>query len=592
MRYKIYNSIIFKVTLALIIMVAIGAVSLYYSIVPSTKDELQSLVQKSQLSFANYIASDIDRQIIKREDIVDTLSKKIPTQLLNHNNKQQLKEWLDFHSYNTKVFKLGIVVVSVDGEVLVDSIELKNRKNLNYLQKPWFQKAIESDEVVISTPFLGEVSKKPMMNIAKVIKDSKNRAIAVVYGAMLLNDKGFMQFVYENKIGDSGGFLVISPNDEIFVASSNPDMVLKKTPPKGVNLLHDRAMAGYRGTGVTKNAYDVVELSAMASIESTGWFLVVRMPIDEAYKPIRNINDKIIDSMFINLVLFTIILVVVMLYLLKPIKNYSKNIRDMADSKKPLTTLDITNKDEVSQMAMGFNMLVKRVKDDMHTKDKLAQMGEMLSIIAHQWKQPLSVISSISSTTRLKNTMATLESKEIAENMDDIGKQIDFMADTIDEFRHFFNPNKEKKLEDLNLPIETAISLLLLELQNKKIEITKDINLPTKIYTLSNELIQVLLNLIKNAKEQFSDEIEDKYIKIIGYEDENYSYIIIKDNAGGIAENMIDKIFDKYFSTKGEKKGTGIGLDLCKTIIEKNCNGKISVENSDKGAKFTIRLDK
>jgi signal transduction histidine kinase len=568
-----------------------GGVVLYYMITPSTKDELQSVLQKSQLSLAQYIADNIDKEIHKRESLIHALSQRVPHDIISDTNR--LQKWLDKQEYMISTFKYGIVVVSPDGKkVLAQTPLIKGRANIDYSVRGWFNKAVKSDDMVISPPFMGLASKKPMINIATSIKDKNGKTIAVVYGASDLSKGGFMDFVYKNSIGNSGGFLIISPKDELFVASSKPKMVLKKTPPKGVNLLHDKVMAGYRGTGITENAFGVVELSAIASIHTTGWFIVVRMPVDEAFLPIQRLNEEMRDIIIPFLTLFTIIFVSMMLYLLRPLKHSAYHINEMATGKEPLKRIEVSDRGEVGYMVNGFNSLVSRVQKDMQTQQKMASMGEMISIIAHQWKQPLSVISSIGSSIRMKNTLGTLESEYLEDGLKDISSQVNFMVETMDEFRHFFNPNKAKKLEDLNRVINSATSLIGPELQNQKIKLIEDINLPTKVNTLSNELIQVLLNLMKNAKEQYNENQDDRVLQLIGYEDDSHSYIIVKDNAGGIPDDVIGKIFDKYFSTKGEKKGTGLGLDLCKTIIEDNCNGKITVQNSDGGAMFSIALPK
>lgn len=226
-------------------------------------------------------------------------------------------------------------------------------------------------------------------------------------------------------------------------------------------------------------------------------------------------------------------------------------------------------------------------------KSEKEQLGEMISIIAHQLKQPLNVIGMIVANFELSvMSNKKIEKEDYANLFSSLSTHLIFANNTIDEFRHLFNPNKKVELIDLNYPILISTELMRSTLKENRVRLEQSIDLSTKIKTFGSEIIQVLMNLLKNANEQFSKTQEDRVIKIIAYEDESYIYIQVKDNAGGVPENIVDKIFDQYFSTKNTQEGTGLGLDLCKTIIEERCLGKLSVENDDEGAVFTIRLSK
>jgi HAMP domain-containing protein len=385
MKSKLTDSIIFRLTFVSALMIIIGGVSIYHIITPTTQIELQKLVEKSQLSYAKYIADDIDRQIILRKKLISSLSSTIPKNILE--DKKLLQNWLSKRKQAITLFSYGAIVVAIDGkEILAQSPILDGRNKIDYSKLDWFNEARSSSDVVISSAFMGKVSKQPMITISKAIKDKDGKAIAVVYGAAILNQRGFMDFIYKNRFGDSGGFLVVSAKDKMFVASNDKNMVLQPTPPIGKNLLHDRAMQGYRGTGVTENLYGTVELSAIASVESTDWFVVVRMPISEAYQPLYKLNEKMIKSMSFVIVAFVIIFISIMIYMLRPLKESADKISEMASGKAAFKKLKPQRADEIGEIVSGFNTLTDKVLDDIKAQQKLAQMGEMLSIIAHQWK--------------------------------------------------------------------------------------------------------------------------------------------------------------------------------------------------------------
>lgn len=210
-------------------------------------------------------------------------------------------------------------------------------------------------------------------------------------------------------------------------------------------------------------------------------------------------------------------------------------------------------------------------------QSKMADMGEMIGAIAHQLKQPINVITMAISTVELEKTLG-MES-----NLDDIhgkiARQANFMNDTIDLFRNFFNPNKIKENIYLSDVIKNTLSITNDMLTG--IKVIEDIGeLTQKVNAYPNELIQVCINILKNAKEfQEENNIKLKVIKISLYEDEEYQIIAINDNAGGIPEDIKEKVFDQYFSTKSEDKGTGIGLNLAKQILEEKHDGKLLVDN-------------
>jgi PAS domain S-box-containing protein len=229
-----------------------------------------------------------------------------------------------------------------------------------------------------------------------------------------------------------------------------------------------------------------------------------------------------------------------------------------------------------------------RQKDQqMLQQSKLAQMGEMISMIAHQWRQPLSAINSAAIGINLKAQLNKLDKETAVEATDKIAQYTKHLSETIDDFRTFFKSNKEKQTTTYNELIDSVLNIIEVSVTNKGIEISKDLKSTQTFETYANEVKQVLLNLIKNAEDALIEKgVENPKIVLQSYE----NILIVKDNAGGIAEEIIDKIFEPYFSTKSEKTGTGLGLYMSKTIIEEHCHGSLSVTNDEDGAVFKIIL--
>ena len=213
-------------------------------------------------------------------------------------------------------------------------------------------------------------------------------------------------------------------------------------------------------------------------------------------------------------------------------------------------------------------------------QNKMAAMGEMIENIAHQWRQPLSVITTIASSLKLKKEYGTIEDKDYEESMVHIIETANYLSNTIDDFRYYFSPNKDKNLFNTKALISRCIKITSIDFTNKNIKIVENVEELT-IFSYENELIQVIINILNNAKYELEKIVnnEDRVIFIDLYKEHNFLIIKIKDSAGGIKEDIIDRIFEPYFTTKHKSNGTGIGLYMCEEIIVKHIGGKIQVLN-------------
>ncbi len=226
------------------------------------------------------------------------------------------------------------------------------------------------------------------------------------------------------------------------------------------------------------------------------------------------------------------------------------------------------------------------------SKNKKAQLGDMINAITHQWKQPLSRITSITSLLEFKiGKESEITTKELSEKITQINSDTLFLSETIDDFRDFFSPNIIANECDIALIIKRAISLSQDDTMVKEISISTDLNFTKKIETHRNELLHIILNIIQNSKEAFKrSDSEIKIIKVIGYEKNDKTYIDIIDNAGGIEKENLPFIFNEHYTTKEKQSGSGLGLYLSKIILEDHFQGTIEARNIGEGAMFRIIL--
>ncbi|MEN8146652.1 MAG: ABC transporter substrate-binding protein [Campylobacterota bacterium] len=233
-----------------------------------------------------------------------------------------------------------------------------------------------------------------------------------------------------------------------------------------------------------------------------------------------------------------------------------------------------------------------RHKDEILFKQsRLALMGEMLSMIAHQWRQPLAAISATSATIELKANGNRLDNETAKQKARDISKFSQHLSNTIEDFRSFFKPNREKDETTYDALVASALSIIEVSIANRNIQLLQELNCHETFSSYPNELKQVILNLIKNAEDALLEKaVEEPFVKITTYKQEEQYILEVSDNAGGIPEEIIESIFDPYFSTKKAKDGTGLGLYMSKTIIEEHCGGELHALNSSEGAVFRVIL--
>jgi signal transduction histidine kinase/ABC-type nitrate/sulfonate/bicarbonate transport system substrate-binding protein len=222
---------------------------------------------------------------------------------------------------------------------------------------------------------------------------------------------------------------------------------------------------------------------------------------------------------------------------------------------------------------------------------KMAEIGSLLESIAHQWRQPLNILGL--SMTRLNLSCALEGRSESAKVIEIAEAQIEYMSQTIDDFRNFFKQDRSQIPVNISGIVNDVEALLGPLLIRKKITIVKEIDPKIEVLVYPNELKQVLINLVNNAREAIEQNRKaERVIRIWCTNDEDFCTISIEDTGGGIEASIIDKIFDPYFTTKFESQGTGIGLYMAKMIIEKHFLGKLSVYNGAKGACFEIKLNR
>jgi len=306
-------------------------------------------------------------------------------------------------------------------------------------------------------------------------------------------------------------------------------------------------------------------------------FIWVLLVLSEAH---RLIEVKDIPFYFLSIGWYAVLLVTI-------IKFFQPLIFEDGDSSAyPLLHIAFALESTLISFALSYKFKLveneqKRQQTLLLQQSRLASMGEMISIIAHQWRQPLNFLSF--SFMHIKRSCNGDEDALLT--IKEANEQLQYMSTTIENFRNFYNPSKEKNEFDIEASCKNTLQIIAPTLEPAKIRVDIDIKDNFSFYANSNEFQQVILNIVNNAKDILIErEIKNPKIEIVI---ENPK-ITIRDNGGGISKENIDKIFEPYFSTKQDSDG--IGLYISKTIIEKEMRGKLDVITDSEGSSFVITL--
>jgi signal transduction histidine kinase len=335
--------------------------------------------------------------------------------------------------------------------------------------------------------------------------------------------------------------------------------------------------------GVT-NPFVLISFSLIAVIWITikegivfGWFLSIIAAFIASYSIYLNIGAFAGGSLFDNTfnynfyILIHVFSVLIVGVLFEERKNYEKFLHDRIKE-------EIQKNNEKQLLLMQEN--------------RHAQMGEAISMITHQWKQPLNTLSLLIQSAQLRFSKDKLDKQGFKTFKDNALEQIQYMSETMNDFKNFFKNDKKKQNFSVNDIVRRAVSMVRPIMECDNIELKIDETEYIEYMGYPNNLMQVIINILNNAKDVLNEKnISHKTVNISVADLGGEIHIKIEDNAGGIPEDIINKIFEPYFSTK-DKKGTGLGLYMSKIIIEEQMKGKLDVYNSEKGAVFEIILYK
>jgi len=461
-----------------------------------------------------------------------------------------------------------------------------------------------------------KILKKEIETIIDVLKYNITKGDDIVElkedATRLLNNISFQEsesnyyFVYDIKKmegGDEFARLIVNPNRPDLIGqllSTNfMDADGKKFREEFMKNIREKGESYTQYAYKKPNANDEIrqKLSYFRYFERWNWVIAVGVYTDDIEKEIakqrEDLEKRVRNQIGQNIVLFVMFLsigilisIVVSQKIDDVLKKYQQKVKVKTQELEELNqNLENRVSEEVEKNREKDQLLIQ--------KSRFIALGEMISNIAHQWRQPLSELSSILMYIKFKHSINALDDETMQQKSKEADKVLEFMSHTIDDFRNFFMPKKEKEEFPLERIIDSVMTIVSSALSNNNIEVKMNLDKNIKLTTYLNEYEQVVLNILKNAKDVLIDNnIENPWIKISAHEEKESIVLCIEDNGGGITVEPKNKIFEPYFSTKEDTDGTGIGLYMSKIIVDKNMKGKLRVDNTNNGAKFSIFVPK
>ena len=501
----------------------------------------------------------------------------------------------------TRVQKnINTILILDNNGILKDfgsSIKTNLYKGYDYSNMKYFKSIKNGKSDYWTEIFLSQATSLP--SIAYSLRlDKKNIAVLII-DLSTLNDYTKKFRSLDNltmvRIMDRNGIFIAHPEKQEFVSQRktiNGSDIYKRFILKSL----DNKQIIFYGTNNLKN------IGIYGTTDRLKWTVIVK----ERY----NFIFDSFNMLILFIILFIISLIIVSIYfslklsksILRPLDIMSQNMDDIAHGKE-ITKIENVNYSELALLTSNFLIMKEKIKNreelnrkqdkQLYDTAKMAQMGEMIGNIAHQWRQPLSVISTAASGMKIEKEFDILDDDKFNNYCDSIERNTQYLSNTIDTFRDFIKEKKELKEVILQDRIDGALSIISSSLNNYFIKLINNIDYDSKIKVtlVLGELSQVIINIINNAKDILvENKIDEPYIKIACISKNTTATITIEDNGGGIPKDIIPKIFDPYFTTKHQTQGTGLGLHMSYKIITESLQGKLYVKNTDVGAMFIIEL--
>jgi len=536
---------------------------------------------------------ELDERVALAYNTAEIIYKKYKGKLKDHAIKEHIKDALTAMTWYGK--KNYIFITDYEGNNILSGAQKYNKKNLLHYSDAdgraiileEIQLARKKGEGYLTTRFSKESSKQIMK-----IKDFGHFGwffgSGMHFDRAIEKEKRNIHNLVVNAPKDRSGYILLYEDNRLIYNSEEREEELSTQQRNQITAYLNKRKGWVEMADGETHLY-------IRYIQAFDWYIVYGFKkatfnnmLQEQYMKMKaNFDDEVLFVVLASIgiaLLVAILTFIVTRRIIVIIQEYKSALQKREDELQELnSSLEVRVQEALDAYREKDKMLIQQ--------SKMAAMGDMISMIAHQWRQPLNQMSFV-----LMNIDAAYEYKELTpkyldEKIKEGTNLLEYMSHTIDDFKNFFKPDKAKSDEKICEVMQKTIDLVQKSLDSHNVSISLDVSCSRTLSIYRNELMQVFLNIINNAKDVLVEkEIQEGVIKIEITEVNDNVEVSICDNGGGVEEANLEKIFEPYFSTKEAKSGTGLGLYMAKTIVTEHLNGELRVSNSSDGACFSIVL--
>ena len=359
------------------LLVVLSAAILRYVLLSTwLREDLEALVSAERLAIAHFVANDVEAKLQQRRVLLERMAQSLPPELLDQPGP--LREWLRVRHELVPLFALGFRVIGADGGVIADHPPAAQR-TASTQDNGAIGEAL-AGRPAIGGPFADAVSKQAALPMSMPVRDGSGTVRGALVGLVPVSAFDFHDIPRQNTHEGAGGLLLISPRDKLFVSSTDPSMILRPTPAEGINRLHDRAMQGYRGTGITVNAKGVEEFSAMVSVPTTGWFVVARIPTADAFAAVARTRTILLRGTVLSVVLVLLLVAGLCWWEFRPLFEAARDADAMTRGDAPLQPLRVRRDDEVGHLTAAFNRLLLKLDGSQRELARMAHHDSLTGL--------------------------------------------------------------------------------------------------------------------------------------------------------------------------------------------------------------------
>lgn len=374
-----HSRIVTRLTVFVVLVVLIGFIGRLTILSNFIQADIQSFFVAQQLSAANYVAHDVEERIAQRLALLRRLAARLPPSLFS--NRVALEAWLGTRQEDFPLFSRGLVLIRADGRgALADYPVTPGRRDLDFRDQDWFRAVLRDRAAVIGAPARSRLDGVEVIIMAAPVLDKDGWVAGVLAGVTVIGAPGFLDLLHGNRLGKTGGFLLISPQERVIVTATDPGDTLKPLPSPGVNNFYDEAVSGYRGvaTEAVMGLYGVEELSAVVPVPTPGWFLVARLPAAEAFHSVASARRFLFIGSAATAVGAALLVSLFLSGVFRPLTDAARQMRGMAEGTVPLAPLPVVRMDEVGDLALGFNYLLEKLREnEAALRESEARMAHM-----------------------------------------------------------------------------------------------------------------------------------------------------------------------------------------------------------------------